>query len=295
MDKTRVEYDKPPEGGGGAFGGRGSGGGANPLLGEALDKFLRRDGRNAMDQYDAVIFIYAGNRATSTRGSIYWPHKGTAVYRGQCWPYFICEEGLQRMSNVSLFGHEAGHILGLPDLYAQPENPGSIGLGVWCAMAEQLSNGRPQHYSAWCKEQLGWIKPVLIDPTVKQKLILGPIEDSATECYKVLVRPDGSEYFLLENRQRKGFDAGLPADGLLIWRVIANRPTLEASHGVGGPPAASVYLANVPYPSPNNTSFTPYTTPSSRSQLGNGLPVYITDIRKLEDGRITFCIGYQFE
>ncbi|HEX4792973.1 MAG TPA: M6 family metalloprotease domain-containing protein [Humisphaera sp.] len=294
VDKPRVEYDKPPEGGG-AFGGRGSGGGANPLLGEVLDKFLRRDGRSAMDQYDAVIFIYAGNRATSTRGSIYWPHKGTAIYRGQRWQYFICEEGLQRMSNVSLFGHEAGHILGLPDLYAQPENPGSIGLGIWCAMAEQLSGGRPQHYSAWCKEQLGWIKPVLIDPTVKQKLILGPIEDSATECYKVLVRPDGSEYFLLENRQRKGFDTGLPADGLLIWRVIGNRPTLEASHGIGGPPAASVYLANVPYPSPNNTSFTPYTTPSSRSQLGNGLPVYITDIRKLEDGRITFCIGYQFE
>jgi hypothetical protein len=52
---------------------------------------------------------------------------------------------------------------------------------------------------------------------------------------KVLARPDGSEYFLLENRRKKGFDVSLPAEGLLIWRVIANRPILEESHGVEGP------------------------------------------------------------
>ena len=37
-------------------------------------------------------------------------------------------------------------------------------------------------------------------------------------------KPDGSEYLLLENRQKKGFDASLPGEGLLIWRVFANRP-----------------------------------------------------------------------
>ena len=96
------------------------------------------------------------------------------------------------MTDISVACHESGHILGLPDLYAQPENPGSEGVGVWCAMSNQLGNGRPQHFSAWSKEQLGWIKPAVIDPTVKQKLILAPVGDSPKECFKVLARLDGT-------------------------------------------------------------------------------------------------------
>ena len=76
------------------------------------------------------------------------------------------------MANISVFCHEFGHMLGLPDLYARPENPGSEGVGIWCAMSNQAGNGRPQHFCAWCKEKLGWVKPTVIDPTVKQKLIL---------------------------------------------------------------------------------------------------------------------------
>src|SRR5262249_50637925 len=149
-----------------------------------------------------------------------------------------------------------------------------------------------QHFSAWCKEQLGWLQPAVIDPTVKQKLILAPVEDSAKECVKVLLKPDGSEYFLLENRHRKGFDQDLPGEGLLIWRVVGNRPILEESHGVEGPAGPRVFLGSVPFPSKANTAFTPYTVPSSRSQLGGGLPVHITNIRRLADGRITFQVGY---
>ena len=152
------------------------------------------------------------------------------------------------MADISVFCHEFGHMLGLPDLYARPENPGMEGSGVWSAMANQVGRGRPQHFCAWSKEKLGWIKPTVIDPTVKQKLILGPVEDSPKECYKVLVRPDGSEYFLLENRRKKGFDTSLPAEGLLIWRVVGNRPILEESHGVEGPAGPRMFLDKVPYP-----------------------------------------------
>jgi hypothetical protein len=35
-------------------------------------------------------------------------------------------------------------------------------------------------------------------------------------------------------------------------------------------------------------------TPSSRAQLGGGLPVHITNIRRLPDGRITFYVGYEY-
>jgi M6 family metalloprotease-like protein len=267
-----------------------------PFLTEVMDTLLAREGSQALRDFDGVLFIYAGERlASANRGSLYWPHKGNFTHRGRAWSYFICGEGGARMSNISVFAHEFGHMLGLPDLYARPENPGSEGLGIWCAMSNQSGNGRPQHFGAWCKEQLGWLKPAVLDPAVKQKLILAPVEGATNECYKVLLRPDGSEYLLLENRRKKGFDQSLPAEGLLIWRVVQGRPVLEESHGVDGPAGPRTYLRAVPYPSEANHAFTPYTTPSSRSLLGGGWPVFLTNIRQLADGRITFQIGYEYE
>ncbi len=267
------------------------------LLAEALDKLLERDGSDALKDFDGMLFLYAGGRVQTVRGGIYWPHRASFSHKGKRWSYFIVNEGDRgdRMATISVFCHEFGHMLGLPDLYARPENPGSEGLGAWCAMSNQINNGRPQHFSAWCKEQLGWIQPAVIDPTVKQRLVLGPIEDSAKECFKVLVKPDGSEYLLLENRRKKGFDQDLPAEGLLIWRVVQRRPLLEESHGVEGPAGPRVFSGAVPYPSTANNSYTPFTTPSSRSQLGGGLPVYITNIHRLDDGRITFEVGYEYQ
>ncbi len=288
VTKKRSEYSQ----------GNGTGMGAGEktaLLGEAMTKLLDRDGKDALKDFDGVFFLYAGDRVQTSRGGLYWPHRASFNHNGKRWPYFIVQEGGTRMTNISVFCHEFGHMLGLPDLYARPENPGSEGVGVWCAMSNQLGGGRPQHFSAWSKEQLGWLKPCVIDPTVKQKLILGPIENSTKECFKVLVRPDGSEYYLLENRRKKGFDTELPAEGLLMWRVVNNRPILEESHGVEGPAGPRVFPNAVPFPSTANNSFTPYTIPSSRSQLGGGLPVHITNISRLPDGRISFYVGYEFE
>jgi M6 family metalloprotease-like protein len=263
-------------------------------LTEALDKLYARDGKDCLKDFDGIFFLYAGDRVQTNRGGLYWPHKSFVSHGDKRWPYFIVQEGGARMTDISVICHEFGHMLGLPDLYARPENPGSEGVGVWCAMSNQAGLGKPQHFSAWSKEQLGWISPCVIDPSVKQKLILAPIENSSKECFKVLARQDGSEYFLLENRKKKGFDASLPAEGLLIWRVIANRPILEESHGVEGPAGPRVFLDSVPFPSKANNAFTPYTTPSSRSQLGGGMPVHITNIRRLPDGRVTFYVGYEF-
>ena len=264
------------------------------LLGEALDKLLERDGGDALKEFDGIFFMYAGTRFQTQRGGLYWPHRSNLFHKGTRWSYFICPEGGEKMESISVTCHEFGHMLGLPDLYAPPESPGTEGLGVWCAMANQLPKGRPQHFSAWCKEQLGWIEPTVIDPTVKQKLMLRPVQQSSKEVYKVLVRPDGSEYFLLENRTKTGFDRDLPGEGLLIWRVSSGKPVLEESHGILGPAGPRVFLGSVPYPSPSNSAFTPQTTPSSRSPQGGGLPVHLTNIRRLPDGTITFYVGYEY-
>src|SRR5262249_47328941 len=165
-------------------------GNRSTLLTEALDKVIARDGKDAFKDLDGVFFVYAGDRYPASRGSLYWPHRASVSHSGKSWPYFICPEGGQQMGNISVFCHEFGHMLGLPDLYARPESPGSEGVGVWCAMSNQVGTGKPQHFCAWSKEKLGWAKPTVIDPTVKQKLILSPIEKSPKECVKILLRPD---------------------------------------------------------------------------------------------------------
>jgi immune inhibitor A len=268
------------------------------LLSEAMDALVKKD-KDALKDCDGVFFLYAGGRVQTTRGGLYWPHRSSVTHAGKRWPYFIVQEGGTSMTDISVFCHEFGHMLGLPDLYARPEVPGMEGVGVWCAMSQQLPNGRPQHFSAWSKEQLGWLKPTMVDPRVKQKLILSPIEDDATQCYKVPLKADGSEYLLLENRQKRGWDTGLPAEGLLVWRVIPGNGTqkvfLEEAHGIEGPTGPRSASGAVPFPSPANDSFTPYTTPSSKATTGGGFDVFVTNVRRLPDGRITFHLGYEYQ
>lgn len=286
VSKKRMEYSS---------GSGTSAGEKRALLTEALDLYAKKAGKDALKEYDGVFFLYAGGRVQTTRGGLYWPHRASVSYGGRSLPYFIVQEGGNTMNDISVFCHEFGHMLGLPDLYARPELPGSEGVGQWCAMSNQIGGGRPQHFGAWSKEVLGWVKPTVIDPTVRQKLILSPIESDPTQCFKIKVRPDGSEYFLLEVRKKTGWDERLPGEGLLIWRVVNNKPVLEESHGVEGARGPNVHLSSVPYPSAANDSFTPYTIPSSKSQLGGGTAVHITNIRRLPDGRVTFHIGYDYQ
>ena len=77
--------------------------------------------------------------------------------------------------------------------------------------------------------------------------------------------------------------------------MIGNRPVLEESHGVDGPSGPRMFLTSVPYPSAANNAFTPFTVPSSRSQLGGGAPLYITNITRLSDGRVAFQVGYEYQ
>ena len=98
--------------------------------------------------------------------------------------------------------HEFGHMLGLPDLYARPENPGERGAGrlVPRCRTSHGRDGKPQHFSRLVQGAARLADAGRHRPAVQQKLILSPVDKSPKECFKVLVRPDGSEYFLLENR-----------------------------------------------------------------------------------------------
>ena len=76
----------------------------------------------------------------------------------------------------------------------------------------------PGQFCAWAKARLGWVRPTNVRQA--QSLTLAAVEEDGKAVYRVWSKgKPGAEYFLMENRQLCGFDAKLPATGLLIWHV----------------------------------------------------------------------------
>lgn len=137
----------------------------------------------------------------------------------------------ERLVSVGVFIHEFGHALGLPDLYdTDYSSPG--GVGPWDVMAtgaygfDGRSPWMPVPLSAWSKVALGWVTPRTITADTVGIEIRSSDSASQTDPGTVLkIVPSGfgaGEYFLVENRTRDGWAAGLPASGLAVWRVNAS-------------------------------------------------------------------------
>lgn len=124
------------------------------------------------------------------------------------------------IDDVGGYCHEIGHNLGLPDLYISDHS--STVVGRWCLMAigDRNGDGRsPSHLNPWCKIHLGWAKPKVVTGKLNNYTIPNEPESPQT-IYRINIEnSDGNEYFLVENRQKTGFDSDLPGSGLLIWHV----------------------------------------------------------------------------
>ncbi len=258
------------------------------LLPKAVELVQARDGEGCFDAYDGIVFIYAGKQ-TYKRPWMLWPHRASIKAGKRTLPYYLNAEGGKYFNAIGVHVHEFGHMLGLPDQYGRGH---ATGIGKWCTMAVghmgsgESRNGRPHHLCLWCKERLGWVTPVAIDPSEPQRLKLGAIGKDATQAFKVLLKPDGSQCYLLENRQRNGYDAEVEGTGLLVWhqsRAGGGIDLVEA-HGRKVPNASLVETDEIPFPSVYNRHLTPDTTPPS---VGS---VYLTDIVE-KDGVVYFTIG----
>lgn len=184
---------------------------------------------------DHLMVVHAGQGQETSSGNtnLIWSHRwavldadplrpgdqpllttdGTRIYS-----YFMASE----FSPVGVFSHEFGHDFGLPDLY--DTDGSSKGAGVWDIMSSGSWLGSPRgsnpaQFSAWSKVKLGWIQPTVVTLPLVQQAIT-QVETSPT-VFKLPIKasPQGDEYFLVENRERVGFDANLPGAGLLIWHV----------------------------------------------------------------------------
>ncbi len=152
---------------------------------------------------------------------------------------------------IGVSAHELGHGLGLPDLY--DTGGATSGIGEWGLMGTGLytSLPSPAHYSAWSKEQMGWVTVREIDAA--GSYTVGPVGTSDTVfMFRPRPQADNSrgEYFLLENKQAVGADTanvlsggatGPKNGGLLMWHVdsaqvyqgwLSNTVNAGAIHGV---------------------------------------------------------------
>jgi M6 family metalloprotease-like protein len=146
---------------------------------------------------------------------------------------------------LGVYVHEFGHWLGLPDLYcvSSASSCPSEGVGNWSLMDQGIYNAdpatctqgtphcipgsMPAHLDAWSLVFLGWVNPQTIT-SYRQSLSLPSVESvpppSTPAAGSNILRATAStgttrQYFLIENRQNIGFDAGLPGHGLLVWLI----------------------------------------------------------------------------
>ena len=242
---------------------------------------------------DAFIVVHAGSGAeqTGSTGDI-WSHKwntqggALSVDATKIFGYLTVPED----ARLGVCAHELGHLLyGWLDYY--DTDGSSEGIGNWCLMASGSWNAggsTPAHPCAFLKIDQGWI--AVTNRTTDGPATFVDVKEGFDAMRLWKDGSDGSEYFLVENRQRSGFDARLPADGLLIWHidesVADNRDETHYRIALVQADGDKDLEGNVnrgdagdPFPgSTGNGSFTASTTPSSRSHAGVDTSVAVTDI-----------------
>jgi len=181
-------------------------------------------------RYQAVIIVHAGqDQITSKNTEDIW-----SQWVGYGKPY-VTNDGstISRIAVVSeddpkgTWIHEFAHLLGLPDLYNINELQGEDDfVGGWDVMASGSWNGYPQgsspaHLMSWEKIKLGWIprsQLEVVEMGDSVQTLISPLErGTGTLALKLSLSP--TIYYLVEVREKTGFDAYLPGEGVLILCV----------------------------------------------------------------------------
>jgi hypothetical protein len=126
---------------------------------------------------------------------------------------------------VGVCAHELGHLAFQWQDFYDPnyseDGKEWDGSGAWDLMAGGSWNGdgtRPAHPAGLHKVQHGWIETLTVKKS--ESLTIEPYTAQTGKIYKI-VSPKfkKTQYLLLENRKKCGFDYNLPGEGLLVWRI----------------------------------------------------------------------------
>ena len=193
---------------------------ANPYVNYA-------DFDNDNDGYVDGLFIVHAGAGTEVSGNQcdIWSHMGGVwgqSYDGVNIEGYSMEPeeyGSSGISPIGVFCHEYGHTLGAPDLYDYDRS--SAGVGEWSVMGHGSYNGNsrvPAHFDPFCKQYIGFINPTRVTANLEDVAL--PAAEFTPAIYRLWANGGLTfQYFLVENRQKIGFDAYLPGEGILIWHV----------------------------------------------------------------------------
>ncbi|HQN43891.1 MAG TPA: M6 family metalloprotease domain-containing protein [Anaerolineaceae bacterium] len=213
-------------------------------------------------------------------------------------------------ATIGIMAHELGHDITWPDLY--DTDGSSDGVGRWSIMGSGNWNYTTGNYygsspalpDAWLKWYQGWITPTTVSGTLTNQAI----PQAETNSTAFLLRPNSGgvnwefgqysgtgEFFLVENRQLTGYDAGLPGCGLLIWHIDESVTYTNSANDNEYHPLVKLMQADGldqlmdgggergdpgdPFPgSANNTAFTYSSVPNSRLYSGSDSLASVTAI-----------------
>lgn len=141
----------------------------------------------------------------------------------------ICElnnaDDAEGLNGIGTFCHEFAHCLGLPDFY-DTSNSGGVGMGHWDLLDYGSYNGPlqcgevPCPFTAYERAFCGWLEPTPL--TTDQDVTGMPCLQDQPVAYKVTNPDNANQYYLLEYRQPRRWDAytgGIDAHGIFISSV----------------------------------------------------------------------------
>lgn len=290
---------------------------------------------NGDGECDVVIVLYAGDGEASSYDddceNAVWPCQwdltnsdfgraltldGTKVDKFAVFNELYGQD-LRRIDGIGTFCHEFSHCLGLPDFY-DTKYSGHYGMGFWSLMDNGSYNNdgfTPIGYSAYEKEFMGWIS---IEEGKENTLYTLPVLNQKNESTDKAVRltnvKDSNEYYIVENRAKQGWDAYMPAEGLLIYHVTYSDAAWQGNtvndydmQRMTPVPAdnslkmdkqtyygETYYILNEddargdlwPYGSANELTDT--STPAARVNTGSLLGKPLTEMTRNADGTISF-------
>lgn len=292
------------------------------------------DGDGEVDQ---VFVLYAGHGEASydKDPDTIWPHMhylsasdygkslsldGVTVDTYAC----SCElNGDGNLDGIGTFCHEFSHCMGFPDLY-DTSYAGWFGMGDFDLMCSGSYNGDskcPAGYSAYEKAECGWL--TLKDMTnIEQETSIVGVQPMSADGDAYIIKNKGhkDEYYILENRQKTGWDSYLPASGLMIthvdydadiwdWNMPNTSGKYEDANGNtktndhqrltifrAGKSTDEYGDASDLYPYGSNNSLTKTSSPASTLYNTNSdgskyMHVAITDIAIAADGTASFTLS----
>lgn len=293
-----------------------------PMVDDAVN--LAKDQVTDWKQYDwdgdglveEVFVLYAGHgQATYPQDpDLVWPHKsaidpmtvadGVKVSVYAC----SCELGAtEAIDGIGAFCHEFSHCMGLKDHY--DINGRGYGTGFWDIMCFGCYNGNtflPAEYNSYEKMFCGWKEPIVLNAE-PQKIEGMKALAAGGDTYIFYNDGNENEYYMLENRQKTGWDAALPGEGLIVLHVDYSKGAWEdnqvnynaARQRMTVIPADNTLgstdedKAGDAWPYQGNNSLTNYSRPActvyNANTDGTGyMNKYLLNITQNADGTISF-------